>query len=317
MYDWTDFDAVFHAKRDISIDNKHADAAVKHRKELGGRLFFDRMWTALRLDKRESLFVKDNAGLTVVATKAYPPKSNAELRNLWKNIIEANSPDEQKLALLYYLMLDCRKQNLQQTFAQRSYLPQKYQVLVTGLWQLDQCHFAQALEYLTDPSLIPLTFADEILTALLQHPKCDSALAMAYYLTVRPPLHDVKALDAYYALLMQINLTEAFNFAASHPQHKRLFETLVCTTLGAKQSEARAEAAVELIGLPFSAEEEQWFEECLFHGGAAKSPGAKDTLMMRRIATGKLQGDPSALARYKGNKVDGVNWDDIRSIMNG
>lgn len=54
MYNWQDFDSVFHAKPDFSPDHKHAEGAAKHRKELGGKLFFDRMWTALGLEKGES-----------------------------------------------------------------------------------------------------------------------------------------------------------------------------------------------------------------------------------------------------------------------
>lgn len=247
----------------------------------------------------------------------YPPKSNADLRSLWKSILKAQAGDEQKLALLYYLMLDTRKQNLQQTFAQRSFIPQKYLVLVTGLWQLDQCHFPQALEYLTHPSLIPLTFGDEILTILLQHPKCDNALAMAYFLTVRPPLGDQTALDAYFELLTETNITEAYEFARSHPQHEDLFESLLKSVYSAKPDEDRAKAAVQLISLPFTAEEEAWFEEELLHGGASKTPGAKDSLMARRLASGKLSSTADTISRHKGEKIDGVNWEDIRSIAAG
>ncbi|KPI44462.1 uncharacterized protein AB675_8632 [Cyphellophora attinorum] len=302
MYDWQNFDAVFHTKPDQSPDQKHAEAALKHRKELGGELFFDRMWTALRLPK---------------PTKSYPPKSNAELRATWKAILKAQAGDEQKLALLYYLILDTRKQALQQTFAERSFIPQKYLVLVTGLWQLDQCHFPQALEYLTDPSLIPLTFSDEVLTVLLKHPKCDNALAMAFYLTVRPPLTDSSALYAYFDLLAGTNTTEAYYFAKSHPQHKNLFEKLIAHVYTSKASDERTSAALQLISLSFTTEEEAWFEEALLHGEASKTPGAKDSIMARRLAYGRLVNGSDALSRYKGSKLDGVDWETLRGIAGG
>jgi hypothetical protein len=304
MYDWQNFDTVLHTKPDQSPDQKHAEAALKHRKELGGELFFDRMWTALRLPK---------------PTKSYPPKTNAELRATWKSILKAQAGDEQKLALLYYLILDTRKQALQQTFAERSFIPQKYLVLVTGLWQLDQCHFPQALEYLTDPSLIPLTFSDEILTVLLKHPKCDNALAMAFYLTVRPPLSDQTALRAHFELLAATNVTEAYYFAKSHPQHRDLFEELITHVYcsNPKSSEDRTAAALQLMTLPFTAEEEAWFEETLLHGEASKSPGAKDSVVARRLAYGKTGNGSDALSRYKGNRIDGVDWEVLRGIAGG
>ena len=318
MYEWRDFPTVFHNKPDFTPDQKHAEAAIKHRRELGGALFFDRLWTVLRLDKGEP--ERNHIALQMLmytASKSYPPKSNADLRAIWNRIVKAPVGDESKAALLYYLILDTRKQNLQQTFAQRSFLPQKYQLLINGLWHLDQCHFAQALEYLTDPSLTPVEFGDEILSALIQHPKCDNALAMAFYLAVRPPLTHDAALGAYMQLLAATNITEAYNFAKQHPQHKSLFEQLVLSVFSMKPSEDRASAAVQLIGLPFDEDEEKWFENILLHGEASKLPGAKDSVLARRLAYGRPVHGNDAVARYKGTKIDGVNWEDIRGIAAG
>jgi hypothetical protein len=50
-YDWRNFDVVFHSKPDYSPDQKHVDSVLKNRKELGGQLFFDRIWTNLNLEK--------------------------------------------------------------------------------------------------------------------------------------------------------------------------------------------------------------------------------------------------------------------------
>ena len=52
MLDWHDFKAVFQPKPDFKPDAKHADAVVKHREELGGVLFFDRIWNSLGLKQR-------------------------------------------------------------------------------------------------------------------------------------------------------------------------------------------------------------------------------------------------------------------------
>ena len=96
-----------------------------------------------------------------------------------------------------------------------------------------------------------------------------------------------------------------------------MFETLVTLIHEEDPDDARALRALQLIGLPFTEEEETWFEECLLHGSAAKLPGAKDSVLMRRLAKGRMQTGSSAVDRLKGSKIDGVNWEDIRKIMAG
>ncbi len=54
MYDWQDFKTVFQPKPDFKPDAKHAEAVLKHREELGGILFFDRIWSSLGLKQGES-----------------------------------------------------------------------------------------------------------------------------------------------------------------------------------------------------------------------------------------------------------------------
>ena len=53
MYDWQDFDVVFHSKKDIGPDQKHVEAVLRHRKELEGTLFFDRIWTSVKFKQRQ------------------------------------------------------------------------------------------------------------------------------------------------------------------------------------------------------------------------------------------------------------------------
>lgn len=196
------------------------------------------------------------------------------------------------------------------------YLPQRYDLLVTGLWELDHCQFTRALEHLTDPSLTP-TFADEILYTLISHPKCDNSLAMAYEIAVSPPLQNTQTLNAYYSLLCETSVVEAYHFCQKRDEteHKRLFEKLVVCVHSEAPDEARAERALTLIGLPYSEEEDAWFEECLLYGVGSKCSGSKDSVMMRRIAMGKEFEGVGALDRLRGPKINGVNWDDVRSSM--
>ena len=182
-----------------------------------------------------------------------------------------------------------------------------------GLWHLDHCHFSLALERLTDPSLTS-TFADEILYALIHHPRCDNSLAMAYYITVSPPLGDAQTLSAYFSILCQSSVAEAYDFAKRQNQekHKSLFEDLVVAVHSEGGSEARADRALTLLSLPFTEEEEAWFEECLLYGKGASCKQAKDSVMMRRIAMAKDYEGLGTLDRLRGHKVNGVNWDDVR-----
>ncbi|KAL2404948.1 hypothetical protein ABEF93_008364 [Exophiala dermatitidis] len=304
MLNWESFDSVFSTKSDYAFDHKTVESILRHRKEFGDQLFFDRIWKSVNNSTRP-------------ARINYPPRSNQDLRNLWSKIAQTTAREEYKLSLLYYILRDCRQlSNADTNFARQTYLPQKFQLLIAGLWELDHAQFSRALEFLTDPSLIP-TYTDEILLALIRHPKCDSSLAMAYYIAVSPPLKDRETLEAYFGLLLENNLVEAYYFAQSQDdsRHKTLFEQLIVAVHREKASEARAEQAALLVGIPFTPEEEAWFEECLLRGAASKYPGARDSVMARRIATGRETSAGDALNRLKGEDIGGVSWDSVKTAI--
>jgi hypothetical protein len=299
MYDYTSFRTVFH-NPSLSLDRKHVESTLKHRDELS-TLFFDRIWTSIGLTHPQ---------------KHYPPKTNTELRNLFNTIVKAEVAEEPKCALLYYLLRDTRNEALAANFVRGTQLPEKYVYMVSGLWEMDHLNFNRAMGYLCDPSLTP-TFADEIMFVLLSHPKSSAELAMGYYVSVHPPLKSGRTLDAYFAWLVEGSVLEAYRFTKTRPtEQKRLFEELVVSVLEEEEGERRGKRAVELIGLPLTLEEEGWFEDCLLKGRAAKCAGAKDSVLMRRLAMGKgMTGTPPSLGRLKGGKINGVNWEDIRKIM--
>lgn len=174
-------------------------------------------------------------------------------------------------------------------------------------------YFQRALEYLTEPSLIP-TFPDEILYVLATLPKQDDSLAMAYYLTVSPPLASPKVLHAFFALLCRTRVTESFYFTRKQNDltRRELVEDLIVFVLSTKPSNLRANRAMDLINLPLNETEEEWFEQCLLHGKAKHLHGAKDTVMMRRVATGRLEKLNSDLEALGGRRMEGLNWDDLR-----
>lgn len=140
---------------------------------------------------------------------------------------------------------------------------------------------------------------------------------MAYYLTVSPPLASEQIQRVFFDTLCRASITEAFYFTRNHDDALRqayltqLIEFVLTTQAGAQ----RSQHAMELIGLPFDIQEEEWFEEALLHGKAKALHGAKDTVMMRRLATGKLQEQAGELESLSGKKIDGLNWDVLRQSM--
>lgn len=82
-------------------------------------------------------------------------------------------------------------------------------------------------------------------------------------------------------------------------------------------NERTANKAVELINLPFSADEEGWFEAYLTIGGGRQFKKAKDTVLMRKIAKGQYS-EARNLTGMDGRPANGLNWEKIQSgLENG
>lgn len=140
---------------------------------------------------------------------------------------------------------------------------------------------------------------------------------IAYYHTARPPLQTVKAQRAFFETLCRASITEAFYFSRKNDELHRhtLLELLIQFVLNTKGGQTRSDRAMELISLPLDANEEEWFEESLLRGSCRNLHAAKDTVMMRRLATGTLQNLSTDLESLSGRKVDGLNWDVLKQSM--
>ncbi|KAI9925628.1 hypothetical protein ASPWEDRAFT_157261 [Aspergillus wentii DTO 134E9] len=304
MAPWDDFDSIFYFNKNFSYDGKVIEQIISNRRALGNQLFADRLLGLL--------------GVKAVTT-LYPPKSNSDLRTLVNQIVSSALDIHHQQAVLYYILKDCRAVGeIPSQYARRCHLPEKYRLFIEGLWNLDRLEFRRAIEYLTEPSIIP-TFPDEILYVLtLSHlPKHDDSLVMAYYLTVSPPLASPKVQKAFFETLCRGNITEAFYFTRKHDDYNRrgYLEQLIEFVHKTSSGPTRSNRAMELIGLPFDDQEEAWFEESLLHGNAKTLHGSKDTVMMRRLATGNLGGLSTELESLGGKKIDGLNWDVLRQSM--
>ncbi|PYH97036.1 hypothetical protein BO71DRAFT_347790 [Aspergillus ellipticus CBS 707.79] len=305
MAPWEEFDSIFYFNKNYTYDGKVIEQIVSSRRALENRLFADRLLGLI--------------GVKAV-TQLYPPRSNSDLRTLVSHIVSSPLDIHHKQALIYYILKDCRVANTDPAsgFLRRCHLPEKYRLFIEGLWNLDRLEFKRAIEYLTEPSIIP-TFPDEILYVLTlpQLLKHDDSLVMAYYLTVAPPLASDKVQRAFFKTLCRASITEAFYFTRKYDETLRqnyltqLIEFVHTTDPG----QVRSTRAMELIGLPFDDQEEEWFEDALLHGSAKGLHGSKDTVMMRRLASGKSSGLSTELESLGGTKIDGLNWDVLRQSM--
>ena len=276
--------------------------------------------------------------ICIQASKLYPPRSTQDLKNLHGLIVSSESPDHHKQSVLYYMLKDGSHSNGQaaQNFAQVSYLPENYKIFIDGIWYLDRLKFEvhpahvilswvhtdtlsckNALEYLTEPGLIP-TYPDEILYALCRHaPENDSSLPLAYYHTVLPSIASSKVLEAFFFILCRSSITEAFFFLREQGEsiHHDLFEKLIDFVLVHSSGGIRAKRGIELISLPLDDAENDCFEKYLKEGKGRTLPGASDTIIMRELAKGDSNFLLQSGKKVAGRKVAGVNWATLQESL--
>ncbi|KAK0381613.1 hypothetical protein CLIM01_00979 [Colletotrichum limetticola] len=277
MFDYTNFDHVFGAEQ-FPYDRKSVQEIDTYRKSLDGALFIDRVLKALGLTK----------------SKTYPPKTENALRTLHQQLCEATMSTHHRLSIFYYILLDFdasqTRSQASSKFAVTSGVPKNYQIFMKGLWLLDHQQFEKALEYIAHPSLTT-DFADEIMTALVRNaPDGDYTLPLSYFHTVQPILKTSEALELLFDAMSRTSVTEALHFSRTHADAVRaqLFRQLVSNVIGAPANEETAARSTELIGLPFDAAEEAWFEDFLSREDGKKLKRARDTLLVRKLVTGRL-----------------------------
>lgn len=114
----------------------------------------------------------------------------------------------------------------------------------------------------------------------------------------------------YFQTLCRASITEAFYFSRAQGDlnHRALLEKLVAFVHSDSYGAIKATRGVELISLPLHEEEESWLEEYLEEGSGKALNGAMDTLIMRRIASGRLKSKPQERGMGSNRKIDGVNW---------
>ncbi|KAL8718966.1 MAG: hypothetical protein Q9225_003959 [Loekoesia sp. 1 TL-2023] len=296
------FEDLFAFDPDYGYSEQTIDKILKCRRSMENELFIDRLLKTLGIAQ---------------AIRTYPPRSNQDLRDLHDQIIQSPSPDHHKQSVLYYILKDIPDKDAQpsSTFAKAVFLPERYRIFMDGIWFLDRAKFAKALDYLTEPVLIP-TFPKEILYTLCVHPdQRDEKLPLAYYYTVSPAITSPRVLEAFFSVLARSSVTEAFFWARRQGEanYRGLFEQLISSVLDGAEGEDRARRSVELIHLPFSREEEIWFESYLTDGKGRDLSGAEDTLAVRKMVTGRAGTNADQGKGFRGKKAGGTDWSSLAS----
>lgn len=172
-----------------------------------------------------------------------------------------------------------------------------------------------ALQYLTHPSLIP-TFADEILEVLVRHASQNLTLALAYYHTVQPTLSSRSAIECLLSAMARTSVTEAFHFCRGQSEYtqRHMFQMLIAVVLKNSSPETIADRCVELVNLPFSTEEEAWFEDYLLRGDGRALKKGKDTLMMRKIGIGSFT-ESLSLKGIHNRTIAGLDWSTLSKTV--
>lgn len=168
----------------------------------------------------------------------------------------------------------------------------------------------RALDYLTEPTLIP-TYPEEILLSLCRHaPKNDCSLPLAYYHTVQPDITSEGVIEALFLALCQSSITEAFFFSRKQNEatHHKLFHKLIHFIHADSTDESKAMRGATLISLPLNETEDSWVTEYLKDGQGKKLPHAKDTLIMRGLTKGDFKLLEDSGEKLAAEKINGVNW---------
>ncbi len=186
--------------------------------------------------------------MIVPGRKIYPPKTPQQLHDLHQRVVSSDTTLHNKHCLIFYLLKDLSQihhepNELSAKFAKDVHIENRFQTFIEGLWELDHLHFANAVDLLTHPSIIP-TFPDEILFALLkskeklgsvgvQGSPTDDMLPLAYYNCVMPPLEDQKVRNEYARYISARNVTETYCWIQERPDYEQnsLLEILVEQTL--------------------------------------------------------------------------------------
>lgn len=148
MVDFEQFEQVFGSKIDNTYHQQTIDDICRNRQALENELFIDRLLKTLGIDK--GTFCQTTNILShlltypnTIASRLYPPRSGLELRKIHEKVVSSHFQSHHKISVLYYLRKEFPNTSRQaaEDLAKKFYLPEKYRILIDGLWFLDRLKF--------------------------------------------------------------------------------------------------------------------------------------------------------------------------------
>ncbi|KAG0053085.1 hypothetical protein BGZ83_001677 [Gryganskiella cystojenkinii] len=236
----------------------------QRRKQLGGKLFYDRLLEFVDLD----------VGVL------YPPRNHAQQKNLWTNIyFNGNLGSDNRNCLAYYLLKN-QHGDASEQFLREYMIPPKFVDLMNGFWALDHFEFKNAVLYLSRPGLT-VDWIEEVVETIYEHGS--PALAREFIVAANLDLQTERFVELKMKALLDSDFSEAFYFQRakrtidSKERRQRLFTTLLDYCFLGKPNRK----AISLLSLvTFTNQEEEMFiRYCEGHSGLTREIGQEFLIM--------------------------------------
>ncbi|CAG8591410.1 22173_t:CDS:2, partial [Racocetra persica] len=180
-------------------------AIRSRRNQLDGELIFDMLLRFVNIDP-----------------ESYPPPDTEALKILFDEIFKSNDIDMlRKHCLVYYLLKDWQAFSKRyQKYATRYLIPPNFLCLMDGYWALDHCQFAEAIRFLTEPT-VTVDWDIKVMQVLLKNVGPYDALKYANLNNIQES--SPENIEIYMEILLHCDICEALLFQRQHRTHTEDF----------------------------------------------------------------------------------------------
>ncbi|KAK3848075.1 MAG: nuclear pore complex assembly-domain-containing protein [Linnemannia gamsii] len=190
------YNSFFEEKARFTYSDSELREIEQRRKQLGGKLFYDRLLE----------FVNVKTGIL------YPPKDHGQQRNLWTNIyVYGNLESDNRNCLAYYLLKN-QHGDVSEQFLREYRIPPKFVDLINGFWALDHFDFKTAVLYLSRPGLT-VDWIEDVVEAIAQHGS--PQLARQFIVAADLDYTSDKFIETKMKILIETDFAEAFYYQRS------------------------------------------------------------------------------------------------------
>ncbi|KAG0273829.1 hypothetical protein BGZ95_010360 [Linnemannia exigua] len=190
------YNSFFQEKARFTYSSSELREIEQRRKQLGGKLFYDRLLE----------FVNVKTGIL------YPPKDHGQQRNLWTNIyVYGNLESDNRNCLAYYLLKD-QHGDVSEQFLREYRIPPKFVDLINGFWALDHFDFKTAVLYLSRPGLT-VDWIEDVVEVIAQHGS--PQLARQFIVAADLDYTSDNFIETKMKILIETDFAEAFYYQRS------------------------------------------------------------------------------------------------------